>query len=117
MLRMIVGVALGLVLGLTVSAMADLGSHFYTVQEIQGVTNTDFQNGYAAGVFDTTEWFAKAANDGNGINSQKLVAAANCLEGHTSPNLGAFRTWAQQTYPKYKSDVTAAAAVISECIQ
>jgi hypothetical protein len=112
-----IGVVTGFFLGASVSAGAQsVGDFFYKVSEIRS-RSTDLKLGYAAGVFDTINKLARdGVQPGKEISTQKVVKIAACLNGYASPNLGAFSAWVSTVYPKYRSGVSAASAILSECL-
>jgi hypothetical protein len=108
------GIVIGLVFGMAVSAGAGVGSFFYNVTAIYG-QNGSFQHGYVAGVYDAVQWLADIAAESGGLNAQALVATAGCLDrqGNT---VGEFTRYASMALPRAHGSDSAAGAIIAACV-
>lgn len=109
---MIVGMLLGLmVVGLTPSARADVGSFFMSVSDLYN-ENTSFQRGYVAGVYDAVQVLAPVAGQGSA-----LYGVADCLD-RQGDTISQFVIYADNALHRATSQrIAAADPIMAACVR
>jgi hypothetical protein len=106
MIKLLVGLVVGLILGTAMSALAVSG--WYSGKEMAD-KSTDVQGAYAAGVFDAVASIVDAQ-----MSLSSLRTQFNCLDTK-GDRLGDFRTWAMSKINQHPDGQAASSVIGGAC--